>query len=261
MDLHGISAILSRKALQRRICSVPVQPDEEIRERIIMYMIKAVVFDMDGVIFDSEALVIETWEEVAKRHSFSNVEKVCHACLGTNAQATKEIFLDHYGKDFPYETYKKEMSRLIHERAANGKLRQKPGIKEILAYLKESGLKTAVASSTRESVVRQELEEGGLLSWFDEIICGDMVARSKPAPDIFLKACETLGISPSQAYVIEDSYNGIRAAHAAGMRPIMVPDLAEPTREMEELAECILPSLLAVRDYFAKSPLIYAHTR
>lgn len=215
--------------------------------------IKAVIFDMDGVIFDSEALVIETWQEVAKRHSFSNVEQVCHECLGTNAQATKEIFLKHYGRDFPYDEYKKEMSQLFHERAAGGKLRQKPGIKELLHFLKENGLKTAVASSTRESVVRQELSEGGLLKWYDKIICGDMVSRSKPAPDIFLKACEELEISPSMAFVIEDSYNGIRAAHEAGTHPIMVPDLAEPTAEMEALTVRILPSLLAVKEYLSKT--------
>lgn len=214
---------------------------------------KAVVFDMDGVIFDSEVLVIETWEEIARLHGISNVEKVCRQCLGTNAQATKQIFLNNYGPDFPYDEYKKEMSALFHDRAAGGKLKQKPGIKEILSFLKEHRIKTAVASSTREEVVRKELEEGGLLPWFDKIVCGDMVSRSKPAPDIFLKACEVLDVSPSEAFAIEDSYNGIRAANGAGMRPIMVPDLAVPTEEMETLAECILPSLLEVKDYINKT--------
>lgn len=210
---------------------------------------KAVVFDMDGVIFDSEILVIETWKEVAKLHGISEVENVCRQCLGTNAQTSKNIFLDAYGPDFPYDEYKKEMSALFHERAAGGKLPQKPGIKEILSFLKDRRIKTAVASSTREEVVRRELEEGRLLPWFDKIICGDMVSRSKPAPDIFLKACEVLEVSPSEAFAIEDSYNGIRAANSAGMRPIMVPDLAPPTEEMEALAECILPSLFDVMEY------------
>lgn len=210
---------------------------------------KAVVFDMDGVIFDSEVLVIETWEEIARLHGISDVKKVCLRCLGTNAQTSKKIFLDAYGPDFPYDEYKKEMSALFHERAAGGKLPQKTGIKEILSFLKDHHIKTAVASSTRKEVVRRELEEGGLLPWFDKIICGDMVSRSKPAPDIFLKACEVLGVSPSEAFAIEDSYNGIRAADSAGMRPIMVPDLAPPTKEMETLAECVLPSLMEVIEY------------
>lgn len=211
---------------------------------------EAVVFDMDGVIFDSETLVMETWEEVARRHHMQNVKKVCRECLGTNSAASKEIFLRHYGQEFPYDLYKKEMSALFHERAMGGKLRQKPGIRELLAFLKEHQIKTAVASSTRREVVCRELEEGGLLSWFDQIICGDMVKRSKPEPDIYLKACEILEILPGRAYAIEDSYNGIRAAYRAGMKPIMVPDLAEPTEEMEHLADQILPSLLHVKEFF-----------
>ena len=85
--------------------------------------------------------------------------------------------------------------------------------------------------------------------YFDEIVCGDMVSKSKPDPEIFLKACELLNVEPKESFAIEDSYNGMRAAHAGGLRPIMVPDLAEPTEEMEELAEVILPSLLEVIAY------------
>ncbi len=213
---------------------------------------EAVVFDMDGVIFDSEALVMETWAEVAARHQMDHIEDVCRDCLGTNAAASREIFLNYYGQDFPYELYKKEMAVLFHERAAGGKLPQKPGIKELLLFLKNQGIKTAVASSTRRELVCRELEEGGLLALFDQVICGDMVKRSKPEPDIYLKACEALHVKPEQAYAIEDSYNGIRAAHRAGMKPIMVPDLAEPTEEMEHLAFCILPSLVQVKDMLEK---------
>ena len=163
---------------------------------------KAVVFDMDGVIFDSESLVIETWQEVAKRHHIEKIEEVCMKCLGTKAAASKTIFKNAYGEDFPYDDYKAEMAVLFHERAAGGKLRQKPGIKELLAYLREKGIKTAVASSTRREIVLRELEEGGLLSWFDRIVCGDMVTRSKPEPDIFLKACELLEVEPKDAYAL-----------------------------------------------------------
>ena len=114
-------------------------------------------------------------------------------------------------------------------------------------YLKEQGIAVALASSTRSEVVLAELRDGGILPFFDKVICGDMVKRSKPAPDIFLKACEELQVKPERAYAIEDSYNGIRAAHSSGLRPIMVPDLAEPTEEMRELAEMILPDLVEVR--------------
>ncbi len=214
---------------------------------------KAVVFDMDGVIFDSEQLVIDCWQVVAEKYGIPGIEEACFECLGINATLTRELMKKRYGEDFPYDEYKKEMSALFHSRAAGGKLPQKKGIKELLQWLKEQDVKTAVASSTRREVVIRELKEGGLLSYFDQVICGDMVSRSKPAPDIFLKTCESLGVEPAEAYAIEDSYNGIRAAAAAGMAPIMVPDLAEPTEEMEQLAVKILPSLCEVKDYFAES--------
>ena len=215
-------------------------------------MTEAVVFDMDGVIFDSEALVIKTWKMVAEKYGFDDVETVCRQCLGTNAAATRQIFLDAYGEDFPYDDYKKEMSGLYHMEAAGGNLPVKPGVREILKYLKNAEIKTGLATSTREAVVRKELEEAGIIEFFDVIVCGDMVKKSKPAPDIYLEACRRLQIKPEAAYAVEDSYNGIRAAHAAGMKPVMVPDLAEPTEEMEKLAECILPSLHEVREYIVK---------
>ena len=114
-------------------------------------------------------------------------------------------------------------------------------------------IKTAVASSTRRELVTRELKEGGLLSYFDEIVCGDMVKRSKPEPDIYLEACRRLQERSEDCYAIEDSYNGIRSAKRAGMHPIMVPDQAAPTEEMEELADCILTSLYEVQQYIDKN--------
>ncbi len=208
---------------------------------------QAVIFDMDGVIFDSETLVLETWKETAERHGVAGVEQVCQKCLGLNASASKQVFLAHYGDDFPYDEYKKEMGALFHERADGGRLNQKPGIRELLIFLQDHKIRTAVASSTKSELVETELREGGLLPLFDAVIGGDMVQKSKPEPDIFLKACEVLAVSPKQSWVIEDSYNGIRAASRAGAVPVMVPDLAEPTEEMRRLATYILPSLVEVR--------------
>ena len=135
---------------------------------------KAVVFDMDGVIFDSETLVFRMWKVVAEKYGVADIEETCRACLGINATVTREIFFERYGQDFPYDKYKKEMSDLFHANAAGGKLPKKPGIRELLEYLRRENIKTAVASSTRRDLVTRELEEGGLLSYFDEIVCGDM---------------------------------------------------------------------------------------
>lgn len=210
---------------------------------------KAVVFDMDGIIFDSERLVIETWKVIADKYGVKDIDSACLACTGLNKEATAVKMKEIYGADFPYEDYKKEASALFHERYDDGRLPMKPGVVELLTFLKEQGKRVALASSTRSETVKQELSDAGIIGFFDEIICGDMVSRSKPAPDIFLKACECLGVEPQEAYGIEDSYNGIRSAYAAGLRPIMVPDLCPPTEEMEQLTEVVLASLLEVKEY------------
>lgn len=215
-------------------------------------MPEAVIFDMDGVIFDSEALVLKTWKQIADKYGIPDIESTCRACLGTNSTSTARIFREQYGEDFLYEKYKKEASALFHEQAAGGKLAQKPGVRELLEFLRSRKIKIGLASSTREELVKRELAEGGLLDYFDQIVCGDMVKKSKPEPDIFLEACRRLAVDPADCYGIEDSYNGIRALKRAGMHPIMVPDLAEPTEEMRALSECILPSLCKVQEYLRK---------
>ena len=217
--------------------------------RNILY--KAVVFDMDGVIFDSERAVMQCWKEVASRHNIPDIEKAILACTGTTMVRTREIMLNLYGADFPYDEYARESSAIFHSRYDGGRLPMKPGVKELLTFLKEHDKKIALASSTRQQVVTDELRDAGVIEYFDRIICGDMVSRSKPAPDIFLKACEELNISPSDSYAIEDSYNGIRAAHVGGLHPIMVPDLLPADEEMQSLAEIVLPSLTSVMEYLA----------
>ena len=209
----------------------------------------AVVFDMDGVIFDSERAVMQCWKELAKKYNIPDIEQAVLSCTGTTMKRTREIMLETYGADFPYDSYAKESSAIYHSRYDGGRLPMKPGVVELLTFLKEEGKKIALASSTRRQTVTNQLRDAGILDFFDQVICGDMVERSKPAPDIFLKACEELGVKPERAYAIEDSYNGIRAAHAGKLHPIMVPDLLPETAEMREKAEVVLSSLLEVISY------------
>lgn len=210
---------------------------------------EAVVFDMDGVIFDSERAVMNCWLELAQKYDIKDIEKPYFACVGTTMTRTREIMLETYGEDFPYDEYARESSLMYHEKYDGGKLPMKPGVIELLSYLKEKGKKIALASSTRRETVTNQLRWAGIIDYFDVIICGDMVARSKPAPDIFLKVCQELGVSPGNTYAIEDSYNGIRAAHAGQLRPIMVPDLLEANDEMRGMAECVCDNLNEVIDY------------
>ncbi len=208
---------------------------------------KNIIFDMDGVIFDSESKVLECWQEIADRHGMKNIRDAFVQCIGTNSAHTKEIFLGFYGNDIPYDEYRAEMSVIFHQRYDDGRLPIKAGIKELLCALKGNGYHCAIASSTRKCVVEQQITDAGLYEYFDVIIGGDMIERSKPAPDIFLAAADALGAVPSETCVVEDSYNGIRAAYTGGFIPIMVPDLLSPDDEMRSKARYILNDLFEVK--------------
>lgn len=211
--------------------------------------LKAVVFDMDGVIFDSERAVTECWKVIAEKYNIPNIHEACVECMGTTRDATREIMFRRYGNDFPYGEYKKEVSDLFMEKYGEGRLPKKPGVEELLSFLKEKNIKIALASSTRKAVVEKELTDAKLIHYFDKVICGDMVQRSKPEPDIFMKACDELGVKYDEGIAIEDSYNGIKSASRAKMHPIMVPDMAPVTDEMEQLADEIFKSLYEVKEY------------
>ena len=208
----------------------------------------SVIFDMDGVLLDSERAVLAVWQELGRELTLPGIEAVFRRCVGTNKARTEEIFRAAYpGVDFA--RFDRETRRRFQSRWGEGRLPVKPGAREILAALRERGISLALASSTESGVVRRELDEAGLLSYFDAVVGGDQVTRSKPDPEIFLRAARALGAVPSDCFVVEDSFNGIRAAQAAGMRPLMVPDLLPPDGEMERLAEGIFPNLDAAETY------------
>ena len=213
---------------------------------------KAVIFDMDGVIFDSERLILDCWIKVAKKHGIEGIEEVCRRCIGINRQATRATFYARYGADFDYDRYRNETTKLFFESLENGVLPIKTGVQELLTILFDKNIPAAIASSTKTDIVEKELRDAGIRGYFKEIVGGDMVQKSKPAPDIFLLAAEKLEIAPADCLVIEDSHNGIRAAYSAGMNCIMVPDLLPPTEEMYEKAGKVLETLLDVKEFLEK---------
>ncbi|MBS7240649.1 MAG: HAD family phosphatase [Acetatifactor sp.] len=213
-------------------------------------MTKAVVFDMDGVLFDTERLCQDSWIEVANRRGLPDMEIIFPKCIGRNANDSRQIVLEAYGADFDYEVFRREASDWFWKYLEENGLPVKEGVRELLNWLKEQGWRIGLASSTRRSSVISHLEQAGIKDFFEEIITGDMVEHSKPLPDIYLLACRKLMVDPTETYAIEDSPNGIRSAYRAGMKPIMVPDLLSPDGEMEQLSTCIFSGLLDVLDYF-----------
>lgn len=206
-------------------------------------MPQAVVFDMDGLIFDSERLVLDSWVEVGRKHHIEGIEEVFLACIGTNKVKTREIVDSHYGKDFPYDTFSAEASAIFKEWVKKDGLPIKPGVEKTLMALQERGIPLGLASSTRVAIVTEELQDAGLYDYFQVVMGGDQLKRSKPEPDIYLMTCEKLGVDPTLCYALEDSYNGIISAYRAGMKPVMIPDMLPPTKEMEEKSVVILESM------------------
>ena len=208
-----------------------------------------IIFDMDGVILDSEKAVMDVWLLLARKYGLKNMEEVYLKCTGVNAQKTKEIMLEFYGNDFPYDKYRKEASEMFFGKYNDYKIPLKNGVFELLDFLRENNKKIILCSSTKKELVTKELEANGVLKYFDVLVTGDMVNKSKPEPDIFLKAIEESKINVDKLYVIEDSYNGVRSANSANLKTIMVPDLIMPDDEMKKKAYVIKNNLLEVIDY------------
>lgn len=210
---------------------------------------KAVIFDMDGVILDSESLVFSCWQEIADKYKIPDITSACTECLGMNSVITKSKFLQKYGQDFPYDEYKGEMSALFHKKATLGALELKPGVTELLEYLKQEGFLIGLATSSRREYAARELEHLGVLGFFDVLIYGDMVKKSKPEPEIYLIAARELKVEPGECYAVEDSYNGVNAGYRAGMDVIMVPDKLPANEEMRERTRIILDDLGQMKEW------------
>ena len=213
----------------------------------------AIIFDMDGVIFDTEQLTLRLWLQAGQKLGIPDLESVYPAVIGTTEARTREILQARYGSSFPQMDFDFCVRRLYRDYYDREGLPVKPGVSELLSLLAGKGIPLALASSTRTDTVRRELRDAGFLEYFDVVIGGDTVTHSKPHPEIFLKAAEALDAASAGCYVIEDSFNGIRAAAAAGMHPLMVPDMLQPTEEIRALAEQVFPSLHEVSSFFSLS--------
>ncbi len=213
--------------------------------------ISAVVFDMDGVLLDTERLCLIVWKKIAEKYKLENVEEVYHRTIGRTTADTKLIVAETYPQIDVEEVYG-ELRQVMHCTIAEDGLPVKPYAEDILKALKEKGVPIALASSTRQVTVEAQLQMAGFLQYFDAVIGGDTIENSKPAPDIYLAACKRLNVSPENAAAVEDSFNGVRSANAAGLYTFMVPDLLQPDDEMKKLADVIAADLNEVRQLLDK---------
>lgn len=206
-------------------------------------LVKAVILDMDGLMLDSQGIATRAWKDAVSSYGYHLSYEDNLRFIGRNIEDSNGLLMSMYGPDFPVEKMRKRARQLLLSYIDGDGIPLKPGIMELLDFLKEKNLPFAVATSTARDECLENLEICGLLHRFFTIVCGDEVSSGKPDPEIFLRAAGLLHVSPAFCVVLEDSFAGIRAAHAAGMLPIMVPDLLEPDDEIRSLAYLIVPSL------------------
>ena len=201
---------------------------------------KAVVFDMDGALFDTESVCMKAWDYAGEVMGVGKAGYMVLKTLGMNADKAVEIIRTEFGAGFDAVKFKQIGKNYSYDYFNTYGVPEKPGLYEILDYLKNKGYKIALASSTSSQSVHHHLKEKDIEKYFDAVICGDMVEKSKPEPDIYLKACAQLNENPDNCIAIEDSKNGILSAHRAGLQVIMVPDLWQGEAETDSflLAKC-----------------------
>lgn len=204
---------------------------------------KAVVFDMDGLMFDTEFLVVKGWDYAGEKLGVGKLGYMVNKTLGVNHEKTKEIFYEDFQDKVDVEKLTELTREYVYAYYDKHGTPEKPYLHETLNFLKDNNYKMAVASSSRKETVLKHLKNAKILDYFEAVICGDMISNSKPHPEIYLKACNALKEKPSNCYALEDSPNGIKSANAAGMVPIMIPDLIEPDDEIKKLYKAKLNSL------------------
>ena len=191
-----------------------------------------VVFDADGTLFDTENLMYGVWVEVGEEMNFPYPGREYLAYVGLNRAAVLSLMRERYGDGFDGADFMVRCVARLSERIEREGVPLKPGVREILSFLREENIPVGLATSTHRVRTQRRLELCGLTDYFQAVTTGDEVTKGKPDPEIYLTTCEKLGLSPENCLAVEDSKNGILSARAAGMSVAMIPDMIPPSEEL-----------------------------
>lgn len=209
-------------------------------------MIKAVIFDMDGVLIDTEKHYFSCWLQASKEAGFPFTEEQALSLRSCDAKEAEKRMKEIFGEEFDYYAIRERRRQLVKETLEQCGLEMKPKVEETLKLLREKGIKTAVATATPLERTREHLAQLGIMELFDSIVSAKQVEHGKPAPDVYLYACEQIGEKPEHCIAVEDSPNGILSAYRAGLKPVMVPDLTQPDEELKLLLFGCVKSLSGI---------------
>lgn len=209
---------------------------------------RAFIFDMDGLMFDTERVFVEAWDYAGEKLGVGKAGYMVLRTLGMNTAGCEQQWREAFG-DIDMDALWAYTRTFVEDYYARYAVSVKKGLYDLLTYLNRKNFKLAVCSSTSREKVEKHLFNAHVRQYFHAVITGDMVENSKPEPDIYLKACAALGEKPEDCYALEDSRNGLLSAHRAGCKAIMVPDLWQPDDTVKEFILGPFDSLLAVRDW------------
>ncbi len=198
---------------------------------------------MDGLMLDTEKLLARYWMQAAHEAGYPMTLEHVLGIRSLAAIYAKPRLKGIFGEDFDYEKIRARRRELTAQHVAEHGIEAKPGLHELLDYARAHGIKMALTTATDRERAGDYLRQVGVEEYFDAFVCGDMVQKGKPDPEIYLTAAAALGLDPAVCMALEDSPNGIRSAHAAGCRAVMVPDLSQPEEELKPLLFACVPTL------------------
>jgi HAD superfamily hydrolase (TIGR01509 family) len=216
--------------------------------KLPMPRISAVVFDMDGLMLDTESINRQAWQRAAEDLGFELDDEFYLSLLGRTTVDCESLVLRRLGTEFPMDEFRTRRRRFWKAQVEGAGIAAKPGLLDLLSFLDGQRLRLAVATSSHAAAAESSLRSAGVRDRFGIVVTGDQVARGKPAPDIYLEAARQLGVESPECVALEDSDSGVRAATAAGMTTVMVPDLKPPSAESRARAFRVVASLYEARE-------------